>query len=139
MPPKYRTESVVNLFCLVCTMLFIVGCGSANKAVDLQGEVSYAGKPIPLGKIVFTPDTSRGNSGPQGFAAIEQGKFNTTVRTGRGSVPGHVIVKIEGFETATAGSDGFLGKPLFEKPYEQAIEINAGQEALTISIPASHK
>lgn len=115
------------------------GCGSGSKLVQLRGVVTYAGKPIPLGKIVFTPDTNQGNSGAQGFAAIEAGKFDTAGRTGRGSMPGPVLVKIEGYSVAPANSDAWLGKPLFTKPYEQKLVISTGQTELAIEIPATHK
>lgn len=115
------------------------GCGSGSPTVPLRGQVLHAGKPIPVGKIVFMPDTSKGNNGAQGFAAIEDGKFDTAARSGRGSMPGRIVVKIEGYHPAPTNSDAWLGKPLFAKPYEQALVISPGQGDLTIEIPASYK
>lgn len=99
------------------------GCGSKSSQVPVRGEVRFRGSPIPLGKIVFSPDTTRGNSGPQGFAAIENGRFDTSAKTGRGSVPGPVVIKVEAYEASPLGGDAFLGKALFSKPYQQDLII----------------
>ena len=54
-----------------------------------------------MGQIVFEPDRSAGNSGPQGFAEIRDGKYDTT--TGKGTVGGVHIVRISGYEGGAAG------------------------------------
>ena len=80
-----------------------------------------AGKPIPAGMIYFTPDSAKGNNGPQGFAVISGGRYDTR-REGRATVPGPSIVSI-------AGNDGSRGKgmaiPLFDD-YSQPADILAG-------------
>lgn len=56
-----------------------VGCEKGPPRYQVTGTVSFNGQPVPAGRIVFTPDRPKGNSGPQGVAAIEEGKI----------IPGH--------------------------------------------------
>jgi len=74
----------------------ITGCGSATdgpKRFDVSGNVTFDGKPVEYGSIIFTPDTTKQNSGPQGMAKIRDGKYDTS-NEGRGVVggPHHVII-----------------------------------------------
>jgi hypothetical protein len=57
--------------------------------VPVRGKVMYRGTTLPGGTIVFTPDASRGGSGPLAHAEIRaDGSY--TLQTGRsfGAVPG---------------------------------------------------
>ena len=70
----------------------------SNSGVErhkLSGKVTYQGKPVVKGSIIFEPDTAKGNSGPQGFAAIQDGSY-TTDKFGRGAISGPLIVRISG-------------------------------------------
>lgn len=63
---------------LLVGALALAGCGKepAN-VVHVSGTVTFDGKPVPLGMIVFEPDPSKSNSGRQGHADIKDGKFDT--------------------------------------------------------------
>ena len=53
----------------------LVGCGDGGlKRYRVSGDVSFQGKPVPAGSIIFTPDTAKGNAGPQGTANIIDGR-----------------------------------------------------------------
>ena len=55
------------------TVMAMVGCGKTNTGtprVDLRGNVTWNGRPVPAGYILFSPDASQNNSGPQGMATI---------------------------------------------------------------------
>ena len=81
--------------------LVAAGCGG-DGSNRMSGKVTFNGKPVPAGKIYFTPDGSKGNSGPAGYAEIKDGEYDTS--TGKGSVKGAVIVAIEGIDPGQAGA-----------------------------------
>jgi hypothetical protein len=84
--------------------LGLAGCGSDEPDLyHLSGTVTFDGKPIPQGKIYFTPDSSKGNKGPAGYATIKDGKFDTKEEGGKGHVSGPMIVRIEGQDPQGAG------------------------------------
>lgn len=100
-----------------------MGCsrGDDNR-FHVAGEVQFKGQPIPIGRIVFEPDTRRGNSGSQGFASIEAGRYDTK-QFGRAVVAGPAIVTIEGFSQKPGNeADGSAGS-LFRQPFRQDVVI----------------
>ena len=65
---------------LTVSVLFgVAGCGSGTDPasfVRVDGHISYQGKPLTCGTIVFVPDPMRGNNGPLASATIERdGRF----------------------------------------------------------------
>ena len=76
-----RVLSVGSAFAIlfVLGLAFFTGCSQQEKLYRVSGVVTYAGKPIPKGLIFFDPKTD----GPQGFANIVEGKFDTA-QQGRG-------------------------------------------------------
>lgn len=93
----------------------LVGCGSEEGPVrsDISGKVIFAGSPAPGGSIIFTPDNSQGNSGPQGTAAIVDGKYDSS-KNGRGIVGGPHEVRIIITNGDPSGADAELAGPLAE-------------------------
>lgn len=80
--------------------LFVSAAGGCQKSDDgryrFSGTVTYRGVPVPIGSIMFEPDSSKGNSGPAGSAAINDGKFDSDLN-GSGFVGGPHVVTIQGF------------------------------------------
>ena len=74
--------------------LFAIGCGSDGKPrrVPVTGTVTYNGKPLPGGDVVFVPaDTSNGFRARG--KANERGQFTlTTFDDGDGGMPGEYKV-----------------------------------------------
>lgn len=61
---------VVGTFILGC--LLIAGCGRKAPTLNqVTGKVTFKGSPLPGGLIVFSPDTSRGESGRIAFSKIQ--------------------------------------------------------------------
>lgn len=63
-----RKCMLVTPMVLLVAVAAVVGCGS-NDAPDrfhISGKVTFAGEPVPAGQIIFEPDASQQNSGPQG-------------------------------------------------------------------------
>ncbi len=111
--------------------LTAMGCGSGNRNVyHVSGTVSFDGRPVPAGFVLFDPDVSAGNDGTQGFAEIKDGRFDTS-RRGRGITGGAYVVQLRG-NTASAGS----GKMLSWQ-YEQTIDLPAADSQHDIAVPAS--
>ncbi len=83
----------------------LLGCGGSDapEVYHVSGTVTFDGKPVPAGRIRFVPDTSKGNSGPPGYAQIVDGKFDTESEGGQGHVSGPMIVSIQGHDPATQG------------------------------------
>jgi len=91
-------------------LLVLAGCGSGVSRYDLQGSVTYQGKPVPAGEVTFSPDTSKGNSGPGAFARIKDGKYQT--EDDMGIVGGPHVVRILGLDGKAVGESTY-GLPLF--------------------------
>lgn len=96
----------------LCVMTW--GCrDSGPRRYPVAGQVTFRGNPVPAGRIQFLPDTQRGNHGPAGFAAIENGRYDTR-RGGRGMVGGPHVAVITGYDrNSPSDADGSPGMPLF--------------------------
>lgn len=135
-----RAGGAAALAALVCC--FAPGCGG-DGTHRVSGTVTYKGQPVPVGKIYFIPDGSKGNSGPSGYADIKDGKYDTG--SGPGSVAGAVLISIEAFDpnakpdkdkidkSDTSGE--VLIKSLFPR-YEIAADMPKGSSTKDIDVPA---
>jgi hypothetical protein len=89
------------------------GCGDPEKLYDVSGTITFEGKPIPKGLIFFDPDPAKGTPGNQGFANIENGKYDTAVRgKGKGIRGGWYQIRISGFD-GKEGPEAPFGQFLF--------------------------
>src|SRR4051812_17376726 len=100
----------MRLLCLG-SLLLLTGCNRDTTAYPVSGTVEYAGQPVPSGTIYFDPDPAKQNTGPQGYALIINGKYDTR-ETGKGVRGGSYLVRIEGFDGKPAPSLP-LGNRLF--------------------------
>ncbi len=124
---------------LLASSLF--GCGG-SKGNRVSGKVTFAGKPVPAGKIYFMPDGSKNNSGATGYAEINDGAYDTSATGGQGVTIGAMIVAIEGFDPATAGkkekgdtSGEETTKSLFPR-YETTVELPGSATTKDFDVPA---
>lgn len=123
--------------CVVAVVALTVGCGRTTGPAryDLAGTITYDGKPVPAGSIVFAPDTSKGNDGPGASADIKDGVYR--LGPGRGTIGGPHVARISGFDGKPI-QDGPIvnpmGKPLFANVQ---ISIDLPKQAAThnIAIP----
>lgn len=125
---------------LVCWLLGTIGCGGGDpNRCDLEGTVTFQGKPVPAGSIVFEPDAAKGNRGPQGFAGISDGRYSTR-RAGKPAPLGPVIVRVFGFDGSTAAADSddrfSPGKRLF-RPYTTHFDVSSEVTTFDFDVPAS--
>jgi hypothetical protein len=105
---------MVRSLCLAASFVgavVLVGCGGGEQLHDVSGTITYEGKPIPKGLIFFDPE--KGTPGTQGFANIENGKYDTSIAgKGKGIRGGAYSVRIGGFDGVVAPEAPF-GKTLF--------------------------
>jgi hypothetical protein len=116
---------------LVVCIFALTGC-NGETVYPVSGSVEYLGQPVPAGQIFFDPDPAKGTPGPQGFAVIKEGRFDTK-QNGRGISGGGYIVRIEGFD-GQPGEEMPLGKalfPSFEEPRD--LPRAASEQQFTVS------
>ena len=119
----------------VCVAL--VGCGpSAAPRYELSGAVTYAGKPVPAGSIIFKPDHAKDNRGPGAQVGIEAGRYQ--LPESRGTIGGPHVVTISGFDGVpikNGPSVNYFGKPLFAN-YEVKVDLPREKSERNFDVPA---
>lgn len=101
---------------------------------DVQGTVTFKGQPVPAGRVYFNPDFSKGNDGPQGFADIKDGQFDTR-QGGQGHCGGPMVIRIEGFDGKSSDPKS-VGKPLFVA-FEIKRDLPRKTSTQILEVPAS--
>lgn len=121
---------------LVLLVLFLTGgCGGSGGPAryGISGTVTYQGKPIPAGMIVFEPDSSQGNSGPAATCLIKDGKYQN--QSGRGMIAGPHIVRIDGFDGHAIPEGSRFGTRLFPA-YETSVNLSEESSTHDFQVPA---
>ena len=120
----------------------LFGCSSSSDsatAYHVSGTVQFDGKPLPAGKIYFTPDTSLGNQGPQGTATIKDGKYDTA-SSRFGVMGGPYIVRVDGYDGVQPDDDedGLFpdGQVIF-RDYEVKLKFPEENHVEDLQVPAS--
>lgn len=92
--------------------LSAAGCGRDGAArYHLAGKIAYGGKPIPEGIIFFDPDLAAGQDGPQGYAVIKNGVYDTR-NEGLGPGGGKYVLRLYALD-GIPGPEAATGRPLF--------------------------
>lgn len=120
--------------CAIAAVALTAGCGRTTGPAryDLSGSITYDGKPVPAGSIVFAPDTSKGNDGPGASADIKDGKYRLV--SGRGTIGGPHVARISGFDGKPIQDGPIInpmGKPLFANVQ---ISVDLPKQAATHNI-----
>ncbi|MBN2293266.1 MAG: hypothetical protein JXM70_12620 [Pirellulales bacterium] len=122
---------------LALGMAFCLGCGSGGpERFDVSGTVTFNGQPIPAGQVFFTPDASKGNSGPQGNCKIVDGSFSTASEKDQGAIGGPHIVQVLGFDGVPVKSPDYTveeGTALFPS-VEAPVDLPKGNAELTLEV-----
>lgn len=119
-------------FAWLVAALTACGCGGGDGLVDISGTVSFKGKTIPKGMIWFDPAPSHAKKPAQGFAFIEDGKFDSKAN-GRGVINGPYLVRVEGYDGQAANEFPY-GKPLSVGNIEVKMDINPDGKPLTLTL-----
>lgn len=115
----------------------LAGCGgpAGPARYDVEGVVTYDGKPVPAGRVVFEPDSAKGNQGPACYADIEDGKYASP--SGKGTVGGPHVVRING-SNGVPHDESPLGTALFPE-YRTNVDLPKETATHDFDVPASHK
>lgn len=128
-----RPVSACLLFLLACCVHS--GCGGSS-GYHVSGKATFNGKPIPLGKIYFTPDAKKGNTGAAGWADIKDGAYNTAGAGGSPVLGGPTLVRIEGVDGVRIDDERPNGNPLFGY-YETSVDMPKSGTTKDFDVPAS--
>lgn len=121
---------------VLASAAIIAGCQAEDPLFDVSGTITYDGKPIPKGLIFFDP--AAGTQGTQGFANIENGKYNTaTPGQGKGIRGGSYNVRIGGFDGKEAAEAPF-GQFLFPE-HEFKKDFPAENQTFDYDVPNPKK
>jgi len=132
-----RLAALIAPFTL-CLSLLATGCSKHTAdGVEVWGSVTWGGKPVPSGIVTFTADTSKGNSGHQGWAIIKDGRFDTRWDKGRFAPKGACVVTINDKQPSTDPAHP-KGTDLILK-YDQSVEIPAESAEMNLEVPQSHE
>ncbi|WP_425398958.1 hypothetical protein [Aeoliella sp.] len=106
-----------------------IGCGKRDgpQRFSRQGAITFNGQSVGKGEIIFSPDRSKGASGPGATVTFEDGTYRT--RKGKGTLSGPHLVEISGYDGNSAAKDPNRephpwGNTLFEN-YRVEIEFPA--------------
>ena len=123
-----RSLPCSTLAVLAIALLISPGCSRKTdgpKRVTLSGLISYNAKPVRGGRIVFSPDDKKGNSGPGAIAFIREGEYETP--PGHGVVSGPHIVDILGYDEEVDESTDAEPKSTVKKLLEVDIPVDGGR------------
>ena len=136
---RRREAAGVVLGVTAAAAILLAGCGKSGPVrYRVQGTVTYDGRPVTYGRVVFDPDVTKENTGPQGYAAIENGRFDTAENGGQGTSGGPMMVTLHGFEPAGDGLDATATRQLFSDLVEYR-DLPKSDTEVHFEIPASVK
>jgi hypothetical protein len=100
MLPVLRVRCSFGLAMAAVLATGLAGCDAASSlAVAVRGSVTYQRVPVPTGLIVFTPDPSRGGSGPMARAELQRdGSYDLRTDDIPGTYPGWYRVTVVAVE-----------------------------------------
>lgn len=120
MMPQMTSIKATSILLAMVTPVVLTGCGG-EKIYNLSGTITYQGKPVPAGHIVFEPDATAGNKGQAAFAKIKDGHYDTRILDGRGTIGGPHLVLIHGRDGIPRG-ELLNGLPLF-RDYSTKVDL----------------
>lgn len=86
-----------SIAALLMVVAALSGCGPRGlQRFQLEGKVTFDGKPVPSGTIRFEPDSTKGNRGPVGYAEIIDGRYTTATEGSKGSLKGPIVAFLTG-------------------------------------------
>lgn len=131
-----RLSWQATLACGVLLALISGGCGRGNAPTryNVAGNVTFAGKPVPAGIMLFTPDGVKGN-GAATCATIKNGRYDTSTG-GKGVNGGPQIVRISGFD-GIANDIMPNGGPLFPD-YVAKVDLPKESTIHDFDVPGGH-
>lgn len=137
---RHKTRITVTLLFLLTHCLCSCGGGDKSGPVRyaISGMVTFGGRPVPAGEIVFEPDGAKGNSGPSATTVIRQGKYMFS--SSDGVVGGPTIVRVVGLDgIPPKGPEAKMaphGMQMFV-PYRTVLDLPKRASTQNIDVPIS--
>ena len=117
-------------------IVWVAGCGpSGPKRYRMSGNVTFDGKPVPVGEISFDP-AEKGIGG--GFAPIKDGKYDTDA-DGRGHLGGEHSVRIVGFDGVVNPDNPDAPAVAIFSPYATTLDLPTKSTSKDLEVPAELK
>lgn len=126
---KYRHGAVIAF------ALFVTSCGSGNGRQELEGSVTYQGKPLPYGTVTFEPDKSMGQNAVQASGEVVDGRLKTT--PGFGARPGPHVALVTGYDRAPT-DNGPAPRELFVN-VSVPVVVEPGSKTVNLDVPDQSK
>lgn len=122
---------------LPALLVFLAGCGQDGPPrYTVSGAVTYDGRPVSAGRVIFEPDTDRGNHGPAAYADITEGYYETN--SGRGTIGGPQRVRV----ICLSGKTDNLELPdggMICPEYRTEVDLPAEDSEQDFAVPGSLK
>lgn len=107
--------------------VMFTGCGGGEPLAQVSGTVTFKGKPIPAGNVMFTPDVSL-SGGQVRMFMVKDGAYDSSKDPSPGLKPGKYEVTVMGYDGIQI-TNFFQGKQIF----------NAVTEPMTVAAGATKK
>ncbi|UUO08291.1 hypothetical protein M4951_08205 [Blastopirellula sp. J2-11] len=113
----------------------VIGCGApaAPGVYAVEGSVTYDGKPVPGGRITFSPNASLGNKGPGSYAKIANGRFTTP--SGKGVVGGPYVVEITGYDVSAPHYNVNIDSEVIFSNHQIEVEFPESDSVQSFEVP----
>jgi hypothetical protein len=122
---------------LAMASLIPAGCGGDQlERYRIRGTVTFEGRPVQTGGIIFEPTESVGKVAPTAYLRVQDGKFDAG---DEGPVAGKYNVIVGGTDPSrTLVDNEGIAQPakLFEE-YRFEVEIPPPNDTLDVEVPAS--
>ncbi|MEX1223721.1 MAG: hypothetical protein WEA31_04155 [Pirellulales bacterium] len=127
-------KHVQNMLCLAAFVLALVGCSDDGPPrYQVHGRVTYDGRPVPAGRVIFEPDAAAGGKGPAGYADIANGSYRTLSDKGVVGGPHQIrVICLSG----TAEGELAEGRMLCPE-YRETVDLPTDNAEHNIDIPSS--
>lgn len=128
-------KSIVGSFVSLSLALVLTGCGGGEPPLSqVSGTVTFKGKPIPAGNVMFTPDVSVAGGQVRMFM-VTDGVFDSSKDPSPGLKAGHYDVTIMGYDGKRI-PNYFQGKQIFNS-YTQEMTVKQGSSTVDFTVPDS--
>jgi hypothetical protein len=119
------------------TVLPFAGCGKKDpfQRHEVSGKVTYRGKDVEYGMLVFEPKESIGKHAPVTYAPVRNGQFKTTKEDG--PTTGAYKVRVIGLDRSKLKPDEISEDipPLFPE-HQLTVDIPPPADTLNVDVPA---
>ncbi len=109
----FRSPALILVPAFALVTAAVVGCGKrdSDALYEISGSVTFAGQPVPAGRIVFEPDEAQGATGMVSIADIQNGSYRTRPRRGFGGGPCRMTIYGNDGTMPTEEKDTSLFRP----------------------------